>query len=314
MASPTNPTHGLHGNIYWLRENNFRGANATNYGLNDLTWGAASGEDDSSIFEVTIDAEAEPDTFKWRVKTPGGEWSAYTETVAITGSSQDLVSAATPAVTQAITFGATTGHMTGDSWFIGNFHNEAATNDGADAQVTDATARLINLNNPPTWSDTGSEDLLRVNYSNGTATFSDNVTVVTVDGGNGFIYEDGLQKLGHFKGWNFNVNIDLADSTANGDTWKKYIVGQSGFTVSIERMFIGNHTLWDAFRDAADGTTKRVLLQLFSYDPDQDQTGDHWDVWCTINSYGISTATNDVVKSNTSFTGEGAAPAFTANA
>lgn len=73
-------------------------------GLNDLTAGGTPATEDAFV-EVEIDGEGTPDTFKWRIN--GG---AYTEGVAITGSAQALSNGVT------VTFGATTGHTSGESW------------------------------------------------------------------------------------------------------------------------------------------------------------------------------------------------------
>lgn len=75
-------------------------------GLDDLTAGGTT-TGKNQIFEVEIDAEGTPDTFKWRVN--GG---SYTPTVSITGAAQTLTDGLT------VTFGATTGHTLADSWRI----------------------------------------------------------------------------------------------------------------------------------------------------------------------------------------------------
>ena len=106
MASPSTPTHGKYGAIWRLRPSGFNGD-----GLNDVTWGTGfSGGGTSGYFEAEIDAEGTPDTFQWRKN--GG---AYTTGVAITGAAQTLSDS------QTITFGATTGHTSGDKCAIGNF-------------------------------------------------------------------------------------------------------------------------------------------------------------------------------------------------
>jgi len=79
----------------------------TGAGLNDLTQGGTYSGTVTATFEVEIDGEGIPDTFKWK-KDSG----SYTETVAITGAAQTLSDGVT------VTFAATTGHTSGNKWVI----------------------------------------------------------------------------------------------------------------------------------------------------------------------------------------------------
>jgi hypothetical protein len=54
-------------------------------------------------------------------------------------------------------------------------------------------------------------------------------------------------------------------------------------------------------------------LQLFNYDPDQDQTGDHINAWVTFTSFNIGATINEVVKEQVNFQIVGAV-SFTADA
>lgn len=81
----------------------------TGSGLNDATSGGTyTGAWNGSI-RVQIDAEGTPDTFKWS-RDGGATWNATG--VAITGAAQTIEKGVT------ITFGATTGHTTGEYWDI----------------------------------------------------------------------------------------------------------------------------------------------------------------------------------------------------
>jgi len=174
-------THGKLGAIYRLRPNGFKGD-----GLNDVTWGTGFSGASSAHYEVVIDAEGTPDTFKWRKN--GGEW---TTGVSITGAAQTLDEG------QQITFGATTGHTLGDQWSIGNLKDEACTESGTEAQITESTRRLLDPNNPPTFTDSGGKNVLTIDYTQGKATFDGNVATVTVTGNAGYILESGLEKVGY---------------------------------------------------------------------------------------------------------------------
>ena len=97
----------------------------TGSGLNDLSVdgsGNTLGAGGHQEYEVVIDSEGSPDTFKWRKRPFGGTWGAYTEGVAITGDAQELDDGVT------ITFGATTGHTLDDTWNIAVANGNRATN------------------------------------------------------------------------------------------------------------------------------------------------------------------------------------------
>jgi len=301
MTSPSTPQHGKLAAIYRLRPNGFVGN-----GLNDAALGAGFSGANSAYFEAVIDGVGtgtlEVDTFKWR--KDGGEW---TETVDITGEAQTLSDG------QTITFGATTGHTADDQWAIGNLKDEACSESGTGAQITDALMRMLNPNSPPTWSDTGGKNLLTLNNTNGSAVFDGNVTAVSVSGNNGYIPAAALEKVGYLTDWNMDVSLDMADISRMGQHWMESIPGQAGGSGGANCYFIGVDSFFDSFEDGLDGTQKYHLLQLFNYDPDQDQTGDHFIAWVTFNSFGVSPSVGDVVKEAIGFQIHGAI-SFTANA
>lgn len=292
MGSPTTPKHGLNGNLYVFRKNGFKGT-----GLNDATWGTGYNGVASAYYEVVIDGVGAPNSFKWRKN--GGAWTTL---VNITGAAQTLDSS------QTITFTATTGHTVGDQWAIGNLKDEACTESGVEAQITLPARRIINPNVSPTFTDSGAQKVLQIDYSRGWAKFDGNVTIVTVTGNNGFILESGLQQVGFLRGLVLNIGVDAADISRMGQKWKEFLAGQASFTGSIEKMFIGQFNLFEQLVS----TTKFFLMQLFTYDPDQDQTGDHLNMWTVFNSFGLNTIISDAVLENIGFQGHGAL-SFTAD-
>ncbi len=291
MASPTTPQHGRHGSVYRYRPNGFSGQ-----GLNDLSQGAAFSDTDTAYFEVEIDAEGTPDTFQWRKN--GG---AYTTGVSITGAAQALSDG------QTITFAATTGHTTGDKWVIGNLKDEPCTASGASAQITDTAKRILDPNHPPVFTDDGGEAVLRIDYTTGTAYFTDNVGTVTVTGNLGYLEATTLEKVGYLTDWSFTVSLDLADQSYMGQAWKNNLPGQGGGSGNAAAFFIGS----DSFLEGIV-TKELFFLQLFNYDPDQDQTGDHFNCWSHFSGTGVSAAVGDVVKETIDFTIDGI-PSFVSN-
>jgi len=296
MASPTAPTHGKLANLYRWRTGGFIGD-----GLNDLTIGTAAANAASAYYEVEIDGERTPDTFKWR--KDGG---AYTTTVAITGAAQTLDEG------QTITFGATTGHTAGDEWTWGNLKDEATTEAAATAQITDSTHRILNPNAPPTWTDDGGANLLTVNFTNGTATFDNSVGNVDVDGNLGWVPTAALEKVGYLLGWSLTISLKMGDASICGNDWSTALAGQASGVGSSEALFIGGDSMIEMLQDAVDGTNEYCLLQLFNYDPDYDQTGDHFLVWATFDGLTLETNVDGVVPEKTTFKTYGM-PSFTAN-
>lgn len=293
MGSPTVATHGKFGAVYVWRPNGFEGA-----GLNDLTWGTGSTAADLTLYEVVIDGVGTggggADTFKWRVN--GGAW---TETVDITGAAQNLADG------QTVTFGATTGHTAGDAWYIGNLKTEATTVNASTAQITDTAARLLNPNAPPAWTTANAVQLLTVNYTNGTAVFSAAPGVTTVTGNNGFIPAAALQKVAYLIDWSLSPSLDMADITSQGDEWKTALPAQAGGSGSANGYFIATETLWLNLKDSIEAGNKFYLLELFNYDPSQDQTGDHIFVWATFTGFSIGQTFGSVVKETVNFQIEG---------
>lgn len=296
MSSPTTPTHGKLAAIYRRRPNGFKGD-----GLNDAAWGTGYNGAFSTYFEVVIDSEGTPDTFKWRK-----EGEAWTEDVNITGAAQTLSDG------QTITFAATTGHTLNDQWSIGNLKDAVCDESGTEAQITASAKRLLNPNVPPTFTDDGGKNVLIIDYTRGKAVFDGNVGVVTVTGNNGFILESGMEKVGYLYGWSFDVSLEVAEAPRMGQHWKEYVPGQASASGSAESYFIGGDSFFDGLKDAAEAEDKYFLLELFSYDPDQDQSGDHFLAWVIFTGLSENAPINEIVKETVNFSIHGI-PSFVAN-
>lgn len=297
MASPSSPIHGMHAALYRLRPNGFNGS-----GLNDLTWGTAfSGGGTTAYFEVEIDGTGTPDTFQWRKN--GGAW---TTDVNITGAAQTLSDS------QTVTFGATTGHTLADTFAFGNLDTEPCTESTIEAQITAAANRILNPNAPPTFTDDGGESVIRIDYSRGAAVFTANVGNVTVSGNNGFVPYAALEKVGYLRDWSLNVSVDMADASRTGQKWKESLPGQAKASGSANAFLLSGNNFFDALSAEIAGTQKYHLLQLFTYDPDQDQTGDHYSCWASISGWNPQAPIGDLVTEAISFEVLGL-PSFTAN-
>lgn len=198
----------------------------------------------------------------------------------------------------------------GDSWE--DLSDEACTESGAQAQITDAAKRFLNPNSPPTFTDSGGANVIRIDCVRGIAYFDANVAAVTVSGTDAYVPSASLAKAGYLYGWSLDVSIDLADKSVFQELWKTALPGLAQASGQAEGYFATD--LWHAaFEDCADGTQPYFLLQLFSYDPDDDQSGDHWSMWASFTSWNVAAAVGAVVSEKIGFTVHGDV-AFTANA
>ena len=296
MPSPSVPVHGKTAAIYRLRPNGFKGA-----GLNDAAWGTAFSGGASAYFEVVLQTAGEPDKFKWR--KDGGDW---TENVSITGAAQTLSDG------QTITFTATTGHTANDQWVIGNLKDEACTESGVEAVITDTTKLLLNANAIPTFTDSGSKNVIELQLVLGKAIFDGNVATVTVTGNNGYIVRSALELVAYSYDWKFTAAVDIAVIQRHQQHWKGKLPGQAEASGGAESYFIGGSSFFDALEEAAGGGDRYFLVELYSYEPDVDQTGDRFVAWAGIKGVDINAPVNDVIKEPITFEFHGL-PKFVAN-
>ncbi len=277
--------HGKNGAFYRQWRNGFKGS-----GLADMSWGAGFNGASSAYFEVVIDSLGATDTFKWRKN--GGSWTTL---VPITGAAQTLSDG------QTVTFAAITGHTLTDQWSIGHLVNEACTITNNTAQVTDSLKRILNWNAKPVFTDSGGAKVAFVDYTSGAVYFATAPTTVTVSGNNGFILESGLQKEGYVFDWNITMKVDKVDSSAFGDAWKSYLGGLADATGTAKKHYIGNQSFLSSLQDEASGAQNAYLLKLYTYDPAQDGTGDHFVCWAIISGFNPSAQISAIVAEQINF-------------
>jgi len=174
---------------------------------------------------------------------------------------------------------------------------EACTSVGKTAQISESTKRLLDPNAAPVFTDDGGLIPIYIDYTTGTAYYSENAGTVTCSGTDCYYVASELDKVGYVTDWSLNISVDMADASYMGQAWKSFVVGQAGGSGSVGAFFIGD----DSF---LDGITNKeyFLLQLFTYDPDQDQSGDHFKAWTLFNSDGVSASVGDAVKETMDFT------------
>ncbi len=188
---------------------------------------------------------------------------------------------------------------------------EACTESDNLAQITDPAMRLLNPNADISFADSGGANLLSIRHASGMAVFDAAVTIVTASGIGAFVPAANLVKVGYLYDWQLSADLDMADKTVFQDDWKDFEPGLGTVSGSAEGFFAGSNWFEDV-EDNVDGTLWKFLLQLFSHDPDNDGSGDHFTVWAIFNSLGVTAPMGEMVKEKIGFQVFGM-PAFTAN-
>jgi len=177
-----------------------------------------------------------------------------------------------------------------------NLTNEACGVADNDAQISDSAKRFLNPNSQDlTFTPTNAVNLESISYFTGYGHFNGPPGVTTCSGTGAYIAAGNISKVGYLYEWNLDFGLDVDEISAFQDDWKSHIVGQAGAQGGAEGYFVGT-TWWDILSDHIDDTAFYYLLQLFSYDPDDDQTGDHWNVWASLTGLSVKTGVSGVVK------------------
>jgi len=100
--------------------------------------------------------------------------------------------------------------------------------------------------------------------------------------------------------------LDIADTSRQGQHWKESIVGQAGWTATINAWFVPGNTqqkaILDALIAATPGTKLTGATALAFHGED---AGDHYSGDSYINSVSIAASTGDKVMLTINVTGTG---------
>lgn len=193
-----------------------------------------------------------------------------------------------------------------------NLSSEATTVTDNDAQITDSTKRLLNPNATITVTPTNSVNLIGTDYANGVFHFDGAPGTTTVSGTGAYVATTNLVKTGYLYEWNLSVSLEVNELTEFQDDWKVFGGGIAIAEGSAAGYMVGSNW-WDDLEDETDDSKMYWFLQLFSYDPDNDRSGDHWDAWAIFSGFGVNVPIGDYIKEAINFTIHGY-PHFVANA
>jgi len=117
------------------------------------------------------------------------------------------------------------------------------------------------------------------------------------------IYWEGTS-ITYTKGWNLNVSLDMADSTAAPDAWKSALPGAASWNGSFEMYFVAGNAqqilVYENLVTAAPGTKlagSRFLLDIAA----NYFSGDFFIIAIAVNA-----SMGDVVSATVNFQGDGA--------
>lgn len=190
--------------------------------------------------------------------------------------------------------------------------SEACTVNGSDAQITDTAKRILNPNATLTITPTNSVNVLSIDYANGTVHFDGAPGVTTISGTSAYVAAGALVKTAQLFEWSLEIAIEAQEITDFQDAWKAFAGGQAEAQGQIQGYMAGSN-FFDDLEDQADGTMAYWFLRLFSYDPDDDGTGDHWDLWAMFTSMNFNVPVGEYIKEAISYRSVGR-PCFAANA
>jgi hypothetical protein len=110
--------------------------------------------------------------------------------------------------------------------------------------------------------------------------------------------------MSYGKGWSLSASLDMADSTAQGDAWKRALPGTAGWNGSFDMYFVAGNTEQKAFFDniinAAPGTNLTDVKFLL------DGTTNAFSGNIFITGFSINPTLGEVVSATVNFQGDGA--------
>ena len=171
---------------------------------------------------------------------------------------------------------------------------EATTEVAATAQITLSTKRILDPNVAHTWTDggAGTAVVVYIDHTIGKAYFDQNVTAEVTTSGSHVVVAN-LDLMGNMYGWSIDRTVDVAESTAFGDTAKTYVAGQWGWVGSAEGYFLD--TTWKTAFDLIKFWFIRFYIDGTHY----------FQGWAVINGLSEACSLNEIVTEPLTFQGHG---------
>ena len=106
------------------------------------------------------------------------------------------------------------------------------------------------------------------------------------------------------KGWNLNVNLDMADASRVGQDWKEALPGQAGWSGSFEAYFVAGKKKKKAFFDNLIAATPGTKLTDVKFLLDAEANAFTGDIYIT--GMSVNATIGNVVSATINFQGNGA--------
>lgn len=168
---------------------------------------------------------------------------------------------------------------------------EATDESGSQAQITATTKRRLNPNAPPVFTDTGGMTVTDIDYVNGIAYFTGNVTLVTCTGE--YVLQANLAAVGYVTDWTLNITLDVVDSSAQGDAWKTNVAGLASFNGTATR-FWQDSTYTAMIPYTTSPVEKNIFLVEFYVDAPAEL--DRYVGWAIITGVNPNASITDAIK------------------
>ncbi|NIS75100.1 MAG: hypothetical protein GTO08_07435 [Deltaproteobacteria bacterium] len=167
--------------------------------------------------------------------------------------------------------------------------SEACTENGTQAQITDAAKRILDPNETQTFTDSGGKNVINVDYVQGIAYFDGTVAVVTATGKH--VLAANITEVGNLTGWSIETNVELVEANVFGDTWKKSEAGMLKWNGGAEGFFLNN--FWFDAQDELKMWFVRFRLTASIY----------LHGWCHIPSVGRGAPIGELVNKSVTIDG-----------
>ncbi len=116
--------------------------------------------------------------------------------------------------------------------------------------------------------------------------------------------EYGGTKMTYSLGWTINATLEMADASAQGDSWKTGLPGLASWNGSFNMHFVAGNTEQKTFFDNIVNAAPGTKLTTTKFLLDQDINAYIGDIFIT--GLTITTALGGVVSATVNFQGDGA--------
>ena len=170
--------------------------------------------------------------------------------------------------------------------------DEACSESGVQGQITAAAKRRLNPNAPPVFTDSDAAVIKNIDFINGIADFASNVdSAVTCTGE--YVAQGNMAAVGYITDWSIDINLETADESAMGDSWRAFKAGLASWSATATGFF-EDDTFGDYLTAEASLVEKRLYLIEFYVAAPADL--DRYVGWGFVEGVQIGASLGDLIK------------------